>query len=166
MAPCVHAPVVVPARVRMRVSALSSHCSLPPRIDRTRRGLGAVRELRKGELVLKVPRNALLTTESMVAKDQNLGDSINLHASLSSTQVLFSLSSDALLRKSHNLRIFCNLQILSVCLLYEMSKGKSSFWHPYLVHLPRDYDLLATFGDFEKRALQVLSLSLLFYCDF
>ena len=77
-----------------------------PRIDRTRRGLGAVRELRKGELVLKVPRNALLTTESMVAKDQNLRDSINLHASLSSTQVLFSLSSDALLRKSHNLRIF------------------------------------------------------------
>ncbi|CAG7891792.1 unnamed protein product [Brassica rapa] len=95
------------------------------------RGLGAVRELRKGELVLKVPRNALLTTESMVAKDQNLRDSVNLHASLSSTQ------------------------ILSVCLLYEMSKGKSSFWYPYLVHLPRDYDLLATFGDFEKRALQV-----------
>lgn len=128
--------------------------------------MGAVRELRKGELVLKVPRNALLTTESMVAKDQNLGDSINLHASLSSTQVLFSLSSDALLRKSHNLRIFCDLQILSVCLLYEMSKGKSSFWYPYLVHLPRDYDLLATFGEFEKRALQVLSLSLLFYGEF
>ncbi|CAH8320190.1 unnamed protein product [Eruca vesicaria subsp. sativa] len=95
------------------------------------RGLGAVRELRKGELVLKVPRNALLTTESMVAKDQNLRGSINLHASLSSTQ------------------------ILSVCLLYEMSKGKSSFWYPYLVHLPRDYDLLATFGEFEKQALQV-----------
>ncbi|KAF8097887.1 hypothetical protein N665_0279s0017 [Sinapis alba] len=67
----------------------------------------------------------------MVTKDQNLRDSVNLHASLSSTQ------------------------ILSVCLLYEMSKGKSSFWYPYLVHLPRDYDLLATFGDFEKQALQV-----------
>ncbi|KAG2239298.1 hypothetical protein Bca52824_090158 [Brassica carinata] len=95
------------------------------------RGLGAVRELRKGELVLKVPRSALLTTESMVAKDDNLRDSINLHRSLSSTQ------------------------ILSVCLLYEMSKWKSSFWYPYLVHLPRDYDLLATFGEFEKQALQV-----------
>lgn len=128
--------------------------------------MGAVRELRKGELVLKVPRNALLTTESMVAKDQNLRDSVNLHRSLSSTQVLFSLFSDALLRKSHNLRIFCDLQILSVCLLYEMSKGKCSFWYPYLVHLPRDYDLLATFGEFEKRALQVMSLALLFYGEF
>lgn len=109
------------------------------------RGLGAVRELRKGELVLKVPRKALLTTESMLAKDDNLRDSINLHPSLSSTQRL------------------------SVCLLYEMSKGKSSFWYPYLFHLPRDYDLLATFGDFEKQALQVLCLYffyLLFYGDF
>ncbi|KAL1195446.1 Protein SET DOMAIN GROUP 40 [Cardamine amara subsp. amara] len=95
------------------------------------RGLGAVRELKKGELVLKVPRNALLTTDSMVAKDQKLSDAVNLHGSLSSTQ------------------------ILSVCLLYEMSKGKKSFWYPYLVHIPRDYDLLATFGEFEKQALQV-----------
>ncbi|CAH2072541.1 unnamed protein product [Thlaspi arvense] len=95
------------------------------------RGLGAVRELRKGELVLKVPRKALLTTETMVAKDQALRDAVSVHGSLSSTQ------------------------ILSVCLLYEMSKGKSSFWYQYLVHLPRDYDLLATFGEFEKQALQV-----------
>lgn len=58
-------------------------------MGKLRRGLGAVRELRKGELVLKVPRNALLTTESMLAKDENLRDSINLHPSLSSTQVLF-----------------------------------------------------------------------------
>ncbi|KAG7550951.1 SET domain [Arabidopsis thaliana x Arabidopsis arenosa] len=95
------------------------------------RGLGAVRELKKGELVLKVPRNALMTTESMIAKDRKLNDAVNLHGSLPSTQ------------------------ILSVCLLYEMAKGKSSFWYPYLVHLPRDYDLLATFGEFEKQALQV-----------
>ncbi|XP_010420433.1 PREDICTED: protein SET DOMAIN GROUP 40-like [Camelina sativa] len=95
------------------------------------RGLGAARELKKGELVLKVPRNALMTTESMVAKDQKLNDAVHLHGSLSSTQ------------------------ILSVCLLYEMSKGKKSFWYPYLVHLPRDYDLLATFGELEKQALQV-----------
>ncbi|CAA7061514.1 unnamed protein product [Microthlaspi erraticum] len=83
------------------------------------RGLGAVRELRKGELVLKVPRSALMTTETMTAKDRKLSGAINLHGSLSSTQ------------------------------------GKSSFWYPYSVHLPRDYDLLATFGEFEKQALQV-----------
>ncbi|KAL0701067.1 hypothetical protein Bca4012_057189 [Brassica carinata] len=32
-------------------------------------------------------------------------------------------------------RMFVNWQRLSVCLLYEMSKGKSSFWYPYLLHL-------------------------------
>lgn len=58
-------------------------------IDEIRRGLGAVRELKKGELVLKVPRNALLTTESMVAKDWKVNDAVNLHGSLSSTKVLF-----------------------------------------------------------------------------
>jgi len=57
-----------------------------------------------------------------------------------------------------------NLQILSVCLLYEMSKEKKSFWYPYLFHIPRDYDLLATFGNFEKQALQVLCLLLLHFC--
>ncbi|KAG2321996.1 hypothetical protein Bca52824_015209 [Brassica carinata] len=31
--------------------------------------------------------------------------------------------------------MFVNWQRLSVCLLYEMSKGKSSFWYPYLLHL-------------------------------
>ncbi|XP_054819976.1 protein SET DOMAIN GROUP 40 isoform X2 [Prosopis cineraria] len=46
-------------------------------------------------------------------------------------------------------------QILTVCLLYETGKGKSSKWHPYLMHLPRAYDILATFGEFEKQALQV-----------
>ncbi|CAN8256026.1 unnamed protein product [Cochlearia groenlandica] len=95
------------------------------------RGLCAVRELRKRDLVLKVPRNALMTTETMVSKDQNLKDAIDLHRLLSSTQ------------------------ILSVCLLYEMSKGKSSFWYPYLLHLPRDYDLLTTFDEFEKKSLQI-----------
>ncbi|VVB10569.1 unnamed protein product [Arabis nemorensis] len=41
------------------------------------RGSGAVRELRKGELVLKVPRNALMTTESVVAKDEKLRNGVN-----------------------------------------------------------------------------------------
>lgn len=47
------------------------------------------------------------------------------------------------------------MQILAVCLLYEMGKGKISWWHPYLMNLPRSYDILATFGEFEKQALQV-----------
>lgn len=36
-----------------------------------------------------------------------------------------------------------------------MGKGKGSWWYPYLIHLPRDYDILATFGEFEKQAFQV-----------
>lgn len=47
------------------------------------------------------------------------------------------------------------LQILIVCLLYEVGKGKSSRWHAYLMLLPRCYEILATFGPFEKQALQV-----------
>lgn len=47
------------------------------------------------------------------------------------------------------------MQKLTFCLLYEIGKGTSSWWFPYLKHLPQSYDILATFGDFEKQALQV-----------
>ncbi|MED6204214.1 hypothetical protein PIB30_006970 [Stylosanthes scabra] len=94
------------------------------------RGLGAVRDLRMGELILRVPKSALMTSDS-VMQDTKLSDALNRHPSLSSTQ------------------------ILNVCLLYEIGKGKASRWHPYLMHLPKSYDILAMFGEFEKTALQV-----------
>ncbi|WJX58571.1 Protein SET DOMAIN GROUP 40 [Trifolium repens] len=94
------------------------------------RGLGAVRDLKKGELILKVPKSALLTSE-ITMQDKKLHLAVNRHSCLSS------------------------VQILTVCLLYEVGKGKTSRWHPYLVHLPQSYDLLAMFGEFEKQALQV-----------
>ena len=47
------------------------------------------------------------------------------------------------------------MQIFTVCLLHEMGKGKSSWWHPYLIHMPRSYDLLSTFCEFHVKALQV-----------
>ncbi|KAM5558306.1 protein SET DOMAIN GROUP 40 [Rosa sericea] len=95
------------------------------------RGLGAARDLEKGELVLKVPKSALFTRESLLLKDDQLTVAVNAHSSLSPTQTL------------------------TVCLLHEMGKGKTSWWHPYLVNLPRSYDIIATFGEFEKQALQV-----------
>ncbi|CAL2244510.1 unnamed protein product [Prunus armeniaca] len=97
------------------------------------RGLGAARDLREGELLLKVPKSVLMTKEILLLKDEKLSLSVNdyAHHSLSPTQ------------------------ILAVCLLYEMGKGKISWWHPYLMNLPRSYDILATFGEFEKQALQV-----------
>ncbi|CAJ1970815.1 unnamed protein product [Sphenostylis stenocarpa] len=94
------------------------------------RGLGAVRDLRRGEIVLRVPKYALMTRES-VMEDKKLCFAVNRHSCLSSVQILI------------------------VCLLYEMSKWKTSRWHPYLMHLPHTYDILAMFGEFEKRALQV-----------
>ncbi|KAF2314763.1 hypothetical protein GH714_033482 [Hevea brasiliensis] len=95
-----------------------------------KRGLGAARDLRKGELVLRVPKSALLTRDSIL-KDVILSSAVNGHLYLSPTQ------------------------IMTVCLLYEMGKGKNSFWYPYLKHLPRSYEILATFSEFEKQALQV-----------
>ncbi|KAG8662558.1 hypothetical protein MANES_01G124000v8 [Manihot esculenta] len=94
------------------------------------RGLGAARDLRKGELILRVPKSALLTRDSLL-KDGILSSAANGHRCLSPTQ------------------------IMTVCLLYEMGKGKNSFWYPYLKHLPRSYEILATFSEFEKQALQV-----------
>ncbi|XP_024027484.1 protein SET DOMAIN GROUP 40 [Morus notabilis] len=94
------------------------------------RGLAAARPLRRGELVLRVPKSALMTRESL-SKDQRFSIVVNAPSSLSP------------------------IQILIVGLLYEMNKGRSSWWYPYLVNLPRGYDILATFGEFEKQALQV-----------
>nr|XP_027187705.1 protein SET DOMAIN GROUP 40 isoform X2 [Cicer arietinum] len=70
-------------------------------------------------------------TRESVMEDKKLCIAVNKHPSLSS------------------------VQILTVCLLYEVGKGKTSRWHPYLMHLPQSYDVLAMFGEFEKNALQV-----------
>ncbi|KAL6639219.1 hypothetical protein ACP70R_022949 [Stipagrostis hirtigluma subsp. patula] len=96
------------------------------------RGLAAARDLRRGELVLRVPRAALLTSDRVMADDPRIASSVRAHQPrLSSVQVLI------------------------VCFLAEVGKGKSSVWYPYLSQLPSYYTLLATFNDFEVEALQV-----------
>uniref|UniRef100_A0A9I9DL92 Protein SET DOMAIN GROUP 40 n=1 Tax=Cucumis melo TaxID=3656 RepID=A0A9I9DL92_CUCME len=95
------------------------------------RGLAAVRQLNKGELILRAPKSVLLTTQSLSLEDEKLAMALKIFPSLSSTQKL------------------------TFCLLNEISKGASSRWFPYLKHLPQSYDILATFGEFEKQALQV-----------
>ncbi|KAJ4961061.1 hypothetical protein NE237_020971 [Protea cynaroides] len=94
------------------------------------RGLAAARELGKGELILRVPKSALITRERLI-KDQKLAASVNRYSHLSSTQILI------------------------VCLLAEMGKGKYSWWYPYFMQFPRSYDTLASFTWFETQALQV-----------
>lgn len=62
------------------------------------------------------------------------------------------------------------MQTLTVCLLYEVGKGKKSWWYPYLKNLPRSYSTLPTFRQFEVQAFQVqliyLHLQLQFLVSF
>ncbi|KQK16331.1 protein SET DOMAIN GROUP 40 isoform X1 [Brachypodium distachyon] len=96
------------------------------------RGFAAARDLRRGELVLRVPRAALLTSDRVMADDPEIASCIAArHPRLSSVQRLI------------------------VCLLAEVGKGKSSSWYLYLSQLPSYYTVLATFNDFEIEALQV-----------
>lgn len=47
-----------------------------------------MRDLRRGEIVLRVPKSALMTRET-VMEDKKLCDAVNRHSSLSSAQVSF-----------------------------------------------------------------------------
>lgn len=46
-------------------------------------------------------------------------------------------------------------QVLIVHLLYELSKGQTSQWEPYLQQLPADYSTFAYFGEQHTSELQV-----------
>ncbi|CAI9265474.1 unnamed protein product [Lactuca saligna] len=94
------------------------------------RGLCAVRDLQKGQLILRVPKSALMTSQTLMMNDHKLSISISK----------FSLSST---------------QILTVALLNELGKGKCSSWYPYLTQFPSNYDILASFDQFEIQALQL-----------
>lgn len=94
------------------------------------RGLCAARDIDKGELILKVPKSALMTSQSLMSNDHSLSLSLS-KMRLSSTQ------------------------ILTVALLNEVAKGKRSWWYPYLTQFPTNYDVLASFDEFEIQALQL-----------
>ncbi|XP_009765288.1 protein SET DOMAIN GROUP 40-like [Nicotiana sylvestris] len=95
------------------------------------RGLAAARDIKKGELILRVPKGVLMTSQRLMRNDESLSIAVKKHASL------------------------CCTQILAVALLNEVNKGKSSRWWPYLKQFPRSYDTLADFGKFEIQALQI-----------
>ncbi|KAK8327676.1 hypothetical protein V6Z12_A11G198800 [Gossypium hirsutum] len=81
------------------------------------RGVAALRPISKAELLLKVPKSALITTDSLLSRDETLSLALKAHPSYSSTQ--------------------------------------ASPLHPYFLHLPRSYSILAAFGELETQALQV-----------
>ncbi|GKE65972.1 hypothetical protein Tco_1520133, partial [Tanacetum coccineum] len=99
-------------------------------ISDSTRGLCAARDVDKGELILKVPKSALMTSQSLMSNDHTL--------SLSLSKIFLSPT-----------------QILTVALLNEVSKGKRSWWYPYLTQFPTNYDVLASFDEFEIQALQL-----------
>ncbi|KAK4798318.1 hypothetical protein SAY86_030644 [Trapa natans] len=95
------------------------------------RGLAAARDIVKGDLILRVPKSALLTTQHLLLTDGPFSIAVHGYPYLSPSQ------------------------LLCVSLLYEMGKGQDSNWHPYLSNLPRHYDTLATFNQFEMQSFQV-----------
>jgi len=46
-----------------------------------------VRDLKRGEIILRVPKSALMTSESVIMEDKKLCLGVNRHSSLSSVQV-------------------------------------------------------------------------------
>ncbi|KAG9137020.1 hypothetical protein Leryth_013863, partial [Lithospermum erythrorhizon] len=72
-----------------------------------------------------------MTSESLMLSDEMLFKVIKHHPYLLSTQ------------------------ILSVALLNEVNKGKSSWWYPYLKQMPRSYEILSSFSQLEIQALQI-----------
>ncbi|XP_008457031.1 protein SET DOMAIN GROUP 40 isoform X3 [Cucumis melo] len=56
-----------------------------------RRGLAAVRQLNKGELILRAPKSVLLTTQSLSLEDEKLAMALKIFPSLSSTQVDYAI---------------------------------------------------------------------------
>ncbi|KAH6837615.1 hypothetical protein C2S53_014163 [Perilla frutescens var. hirtella] len=95
------------------------------------RGLAATRALTKGELVLRVPKEALMTNDSLLSNDQKLSVALG------------------------KLPFLSTAQILCIALLNEGNRGRSSWWYPYLKQLPQSYDLLESFGQLEIEALQI-----------
>ncbi|TYI01474.1 hypothetical protein ES332_A11G203100v1 [Gossypium tomentosum] len=55
------------------------------------RGVAALRPISKAELLLKVPKSALITTDSLLSRDETLSLALKAHPSYSSTQVDYAI---------------------------------------------------------------------------
>ena len=98
----------------------------PAYFPATGRGLMACKKLNSGDLVISVPENMLITAKT--AEQSDIG------------KQLITLRPKPLL-------------MLCVFILYEKHRGKSSFWHPYIITLPWSFNTPAYFNDEELNAL-------------
>jgi len=91
------------------------------------RGIHAAKDLEDDETIVLIPYRFIMTTE--VAKASPIGRAI--------------IQSSCLIRSKHS--------YLAAYLLGEREKGDSSFWHPYITVLPRDYrNMPINFDEDEK----------------
>ena len=102
----------------------------PANFPQTGRGLMTYGKLRSGDLVISVPERMLITSKT--AEHSEIGEKL----------VELRLK-----------RVLSAKQMLCVFILYEKYCGKSSFWYPYIVTLPRSFNMPAYFKDEEMQVL-------------
>ncbi|XP_078696604.1 SET domain-containing protein 4-like isoform X1 [Branchiostoma floridae x Branchiostoma belcheri] len=106
-------------------------CPLKPAVfPDTGRGVMAARSIKGGEVIIAVPRNILISCRTILSS--RLGTELKKWSSTS--------------------RFTC-AQVLSLFLLLEKNKGKSSFWHPYIRTLPNTFTTPVYFTETELSAL-------------
>lgn len=98
------------------------------RVDQGQRGIVAVENVGKGQVILSVPRAILMSVETA-----------RLDPAIRRMEEQVSLTSQ---------------QVLAIHLLQESAKGKQSAWFPYLKQLPRGYTLLSHFLHKESIEMQ------------
>ncbi|KAK3250671.1 hypothetical protein CYMTET_39960 [Cymbomonas tetramitiformis] len=94
------------------------------------RGLVAIRDITEGTVLIRVPEDLLISRRS-AERDAAFWSALTEHPRIPAEQVL------------------------ALHLLHELSKGKTSFWYPYLKQLPRSHATIAHFSEEEAVALQV-----------
>ena len=89
--------------------------------DKNNRKIKAITEIKKNEILVKVPNNLIISLDKMFSSDLNL------------------YIKDYINDLKKNLKTF-NQTLLSIFILYEMNKNKESIWYNYFNFLPYNYD--------------------------
>ena len=89
--------------------------------DKNNRKIKAINEIKKNEILVKVPYNLIISLEKMFSSELNI------------------YIKDYINDLKKNLKTF-NQTLLSIFILYEMNKNKESNWYNYFNFLPYNYD--------------------------
>ena len=89
--------------------------------DKNNRKIKAINEIKKNEILVKVPYNLIISLDKMFSSELNI------------------YIKDYINDLKKNLKTF-NQTLLSIFILYEMNKNKESIWYNYFNFLPYNYD--------------------------